>query len=115
MPKLHELFDRATGVTPVPPNCTVNCAFEPLSLTVNVPVRPPSTLGVKVIKVWQVEPADNVFGASGHFEVSAKSPETEMLLMVIGAVCVLLRVTILPALVVCTTTFPNAILATFKV
>jgi len=81
--------------------------FEALSLTVSVPVRTPSAVGVKVTEILQLPPAASVAGAIGHVEVCPKSPETEMLPIANGAVVVLLRTMALNVLVVCTTQFPK--------
>jgi len=81
--------------------------FEALSLTVSVPVRTPSAVGVKVTEILQLPPAASVAGAIGHAEVCPKSPETEMLPIANGAVVVLVRTMALNVLVVCTTQFPK--------
>jgi hypothetical protein len=86
-----------------------------LSLTVNVPERPPRAVGVKVRKILQVRFAANVFGDSGQFEVWAKSPEVEIPAMVKGTVWGLLSTTVLDVLVVCTTQFPKAMLVGLRV
>jgi len=107
LPKTSDEDDKLTGVNPVPLSCAVWGAFAALSLTVSVPVRTPSTVGVKVTEILQFPPAASVAGAIGHVEVCPKSPETEMLLIASGAVVVLLRTTALDGLVVCTTQFPK--------
>lgn len=84
-------------------------------MTVNVPVLVPRTVGVKVTEILQLAPAASVFGATGHFEVCPKFPETEMLLIVSDPVSVLLRVTVSIELVVCTTQFPKDKLAGLRV
>ena len=86
-----------------------------MSFTLRVPVRAPRAVGVKVIEMLQRAPAVSVFGAIGHFDVCAKSPDTEILLIASGTVWVLLTVTILAVLVVCTTQFPNDELAGLRV
>ena len=107
LPKTSDVDDKLTGVNPVPLSCAVWGVFEPLSLTLSVPARTPSTVGVKVTEILQFPPAASVAGAIGHVEVCPKSPETEMLLIASGAVVVLLRTTALDVLVVCTTQFPK--------
>lgn len=92
--------DRLTGATPVPLSCAVCGEFEAPSVTVSIPVRAPMTVGVNVTAILQVAPAGRVFGAMAQFEVSPKSPEAEMLLMLSGTVCMLLRVKISDVLVV---------------
>lgn len=94
MPKLREVGFKPTGDTPVPLSCAVWEEVEPLSFTVKVPVRAPSTVGVKVTETLQVAPAPSVLGAIGQVEVSAKSPETVMLLIVSGVVRVLVSFTV---------------------
>jgi hypothetical protein len=73
-----------TAGTPTPLNGAVCGLLEELSLTAKVPVSAARRVGVNVTKIWHFVPADNVFGAIGHVEVSAKSPDTEILLMVRG-------------------------------
>jgi len=107
LPKASDDGDKPTGVTPVPLSCAVCGLFEALSLTVSVPVRTPSAVGVKVTEILQLPPAASVAGAIGHVEVCPKSPETEMLPIANGAVVVLLRTMALNVLVVCTTQFPK--------
>jgi hypothetical protein len=107
LPKASDDGDRPTGVTPVPLSCALCGLFEALSLTVSVPVRTPSAVGVKVAEILQLPPAASVAGAIGHVEVCPKSPETEMLLIASGAVVVLLRTMALDVLVVCTTQLPK--------
>ena len=70
-------------------------------------MRAPRAVGVNVTKILQLAPATKVFGAIGHFEVCAKSPETEILLIVSGAVWLLLRMMVFPVLVVWMTQFPK--------
>jgi len=73
-----------------------------------VPLNAPSADGVKVSEILQFAPAAWVFGVNGQVvEDSAKSPESEMLLMVSGELRVLVSVTVSAALVVCTTQFPK--------
>ena len=57
-----------------------------MSLTVSIPERVPRALGVNVIEIVQLCFDANVFGVNGQFEVSAKSPEAEIPLMVRGTV-----------------------------
>jgi len=63
---------------PVPDSPTVCGEVFALSLTVIVPVREPCALGVKVADTWHVSPAANVFGDTGQFELTAKSPDAAM-------------------------------------
>jgi len=84
-------------------------------LTVSVPARAPSTVGENVTRIWHFAPAASVFGAIGQVDVSAKSPDVEILLMASGTVWVLVSKMALAVLVVCTTQLPNAKLAGFKV
>jgi len=107
LPKPDVEGDKATGITPVPLSGAICGVFVALSLTVSVPVRTPSTVGVKVTEILQLPPAATVAGAIGHVEVCPKSPETEMLLIASGAVVVFLRTIALGVLVVCTTQFPK--------
>ena len=77
-------------------------------MTVIAPVCAPSVVGVKVTRILQFAPAANVVGAIGQVvEVSAKFPETEMLLTVSGELRVFVSVTPPVVLVVSTTQFPN--------
>ena len=116
LPKACVAGNTATGATPIPVSEVVWEEVEPLSLTVNVPLRVPSTEGVKVTEILQFAPAAKVFGVSGQVvEDSAKSPDAEMLLMVSADVRVLVRVKFPGVLVVCTTQFPNEALAGVKV
>lgn len=85
----------------MPVSCEVCGEFAALSFTLSVPVRVPRAVGVKVTVMVQVVFAAKVAGEIGHAEVSAKSPEIEMLLIVRGTVWLLLRVTVLEGLVVC--------------
>jgi hypothetical protein len=109
LPKFSEAGSKAAAdETPVPLNCVVCGEPEPLSLTVKVPLRVPSTEGVKVSEILQLAPAARVLGASGQVvEDSAKSPDGEMLLMVSGELRVLVSVAFWAVLVVCTTQFPK--------
>ncbi len=86
-----------------------------MSFTLRVPVLAPRTVGVKVTEILQLAPAASVLGAIGHFEVCPNSAEAEILLIVSGTVWVLLRVTILTVLVVCTIQFPKDKLAGLRV
>ena len=87
---------------PVPDKFDVSVLKPALSVTVRVPVRVPSSVGVKVTEIPQLAPAANVCGEIGHPDVSAKSPEVEMFRIVSGTVCTFLNVTVLAALVVLT-------------
>ena len=77
---------RLTGAVPVPLNGAVCGEFEALSLTVSVPVRAPTAVGVKVTETWQLSLAPSVLGDTGQVEVSAKSPDVEIPSMVRGTV-----------------------------
>ena len=107
--------NKLTGAVPVPLNVAVCGEFEALSLTVSIPVLAPRAVGVNVTEILQLAPAASVFGASGHFEVCPKSPETEILLIVSGTDWVLLRMTFSALLVVCTTQFPKETLVGVRV
>ena len=76
--KVRPVGARVTGAVPVPLNVAVCGAFAALSSIVRVPVRAPTTVGMKVIEILQLSLAPNVFGDTGQFEVWAKSPEVEM-------------------------------------
>jgi hypothetical protein len=115
LPKFREAGNTVAGTTPIPLSAVVWEEVEPLSLTVNVPVRVPSTEGVKVAEILQFAPAAKVLGAMGQVEVSAKSPDAEMLLMVSADVRVLVRVMLAGVLVVCTTQFPKLRLVGLRV
>jgi len=100
--------DKPTGITPDPVSCAVCGEFGALSLTVSVPKRDPTTVGVKVTEIVQVSFAANVFGDNGQFEVWAKSPEVEIPAMVRGTVWLFCNVRTLTALVAFTDWLPNA-------
>jgi hypothetical protein len=57
-----------------------------LSLTVSVPARAPTVVGVKVTEMVQLSFAAKVFGNNGQFEDSAKSPDVAIAAMAKGAV-----------------------------
>ncbi len=78
--------DKPAGVTPLPLRFAVWGELGALSLTVNVPVRVPKAVGVKVTEIVQLSFAANTFGDNGQFEVCAKSPEVEIPAMVTGVV-----------------------------
>lgn len=59
----------------MPLNCAVCGLFDALSLTVNVPLRAPTTVGVNVTEIVQLVRAGKVFGDNGQDELCAKSPE----------------------------------------
>lgn len=73
-----------------------------LSVMVRVPVLAPSAVGVNVIETVQLDPAANVFGDRGQFEVCAKSPETEIPEVVNAPDWLFCTVIVLAALVVVT-------------
>jgi hypothetical protein len=99
--------DKAAATTPVPFNFAVCGEFEPLSLTVSVPVRVPWAVGAKTTEILQVALAARVAGANGHVEVSEKSPEVEMLLTVSATFRLFVSVTVSGVLLVCTTQLPK--------
>jgi len=103
--KLRAATDNVAGSTPTPLNCAVCGEFAALSITVRTPERVPKAEGLNVIQILQLAPAASLFGAFGHPPVWAKSPDTEILLMVNATACVLVSVTSLAVLVVCTTVF----------
>lgn len=78
--------DKLTGAVPVPLSAAVCGEFEALSLTVSVPVRAPTAVGVKLTEILQLSFAANVFGDRGQFEVWAKSPEVEISAILSGSV-----------------------------
>lgn len=84
--KMRFTGDTVTGAVPVPLNCAVCGEFGASSLTVNVPVRDPIAVGVKVTETLQLSFAARVFGDRGQVEVCAKSPEVEIPAMVSGTV-----------------------------
>jgi len=89
---------------PVPVSGIV-CGLPPaLSVTVNVPVRAPTTVGANVTLMVQVPPAANVAGPIGQAVapvlVSVKSPEAAMELIFKGPLPVFVSVTGMDALVV---------------
>ncbi len=56
------------------------------SLTVSVPEREPIAVGVQVTEIVQDDLAPKVFGDSGQVEVSAKSAEVDIAVIVKGTV-----------------------------
>ena len=106
-PNATEEGDKTAGYTPFPLSCAVCGEVDELSATLKVPVLAPRAVAVKVTEILQLAPVARVFGEIGHFDVCAKFPETEMLLIVSGNVCALLRTMVLAVLVVCTTQFPK--------
>ncbi len=115
LPNASNEADNPAGVIPVPLSFAVWGEFRALSLTVNVPVRVPRAVGVKVTEIVQFALAASVPGAIGHVEVCPKSPETEILPIASGTVWVLFRTTVSTVLVVCTTQFPKARLVGLRV
>lgn len=115
MPTFREAGVKTTGTTPVPLSCAVCGEVAALSLTVSVPDSAPSTVGVNVTEMLQLASDAKVCGEMGHFEVAAKSPDAEILLMVSGDDCVLVNFTVRVPLVVSTIQFPNPRLLGFKV
>ncbi len=59
------------GATPTPLSITSSGLEVPVSTTVRVPGRDPSSTGLKVTEIVQVAPAARVAGLSGQLEVSA--------------------------------------------
>ena len=95
--KVRLLGDKLTGRTPVPVNEAVWGEVEALSVTVRVPLRLPETVGVKVTEIVQVAPAARVLGDKGQLEVSAKSPEAAILVMVRATLWLFFSVRVLAA------------------
>jgi len=100
------------GAVPFPLSGTV-CGLPPaLSATDSVPVRAPEAVGVKVTLMEQLAPAAKVAGLVGHafapVLVAAKSPEAANELMVKAAVPVLVKVTVIGALVVASSWLPKS-------
>ena len=83
--------------TAVPLRATDTKPGAPLSLMVTEPVSVPAAFGVNVTLMLQLAPAARL---APQLLVSAKAPETLMLVMLNAAVPVLLRVTFCAALVV---------------
>jgi hypothetical protein len=107
LPNTIDDADKLAGTIPVPLNCAVWGEFEASSVTVKVPVRAPSTAGVKVTETLQVNFAASVLGDRGQFEVCAKSPEVEMAAMVNGPDSLFCSVRILTGLVTFNAWLPN--------
>jgi hypothetical protein len=115
LPNASDGGDKVTGAVPVPLNCVVWGEFEELSLTVNIPVRDPVAVGVKLTEIAQLAPAPNVLGDNGQVEVSPKLPVFEILVMVRGTVWLFLSVTLFAVPVVLITWGPKERLALDKV
>ncbi len=75
LPNDNDAGDNVTGRTPVPVKGAACGEFGASSMTVNVPVRDPVTVGVNVTKIAQLEFGASVFGDRGQIEDSVKSPE----------------------------------------
>src|SRR5205823_2776797 len=95
------------------PICASVCGLPPaLSATDSVPVRAPEAVGVKVTLMEQLAPAAKVAGLVAHafapVLVAAKSPEAANELMVKAAVPVLVKVTVIGALVVASSWLPKS-------
>jgi hypothetical protein len=59
-------IDTRDGAVPVPLSDT-SCGLDlPLSVTVSVPLRAPSAIGVKVTEIVQLAPAASVVGLTGQ-------------------------------------------------
>lgn len=97
-----------TGTIPVPDKGTVCGLFDALSVSVNVPVRAPNAVGVKVTLILHDAPAAKVLPHGFGLVVCPKSPLIAMLLMFSVAVPVLVTVNSFPAAVCPTTTLPKA-------
>ena len=115
MPNASEKGDKAAGVTPLPLNCAICGEVVALSFTLRVPGRVPKTVGVKVTEILQLALAGRVLGVIGQFEVLAKSPVIEILVIVSGVERLLLRTIVCEVLVVCTTQFPKSRLVGLRV
>jgi hypothetical protein len=85
---------------PVPVNGAV-CGLPPaVSVTVSVPVRPPTAVGANVTLITQLAPAASGAGNAPHVFVCAKSPEMPIVLIVKEPEPVFVSVTVFAALVV---------------
>jgi hypothetical protein len=77
---------RLTKSTPEPVRAALCGLVGASSLTVRTPDLAPPAVGVNVTEIMQFAVAASVFGISGQLEVSAKSPEGEMLAIPSGTV-----------------------------
>jgi hypothetical protein len=84
--KVRLAGSKVTGAVPVPLSSASCGEFVALSLTVSVPVRAPTAVGVNVTEIVHLSFVANVFGDNGQFEDWAKSPAVEISAMVRGAV-----------------------------
>jgi hypothetical protein len=105
-------IDSRPAVDPVPDKLTVCGLLLPLSVTVNVPVRAPTTVGVKVTLIEHRVPA---FTELPQVLVSAKSPVVEMLVIASADARLLASVTESGLLVVPTVRLVNVSLVTDRV
>jgi hypothetical protein len=92
---------------PVPDSATVCGLLGELSVSVKVPVRVPTWVGVKVTSILQLLPAASVLPQGFVLVVWPKSPLVAMLLMFSVEVPVLVSVTAFAALVTPTTVLAN--------
>lgn len=108
-PKLSEVgeTEAADDTTPVPLNGTINGLFGSLLVIVSDPDLAPATVGVKVTFIVQVAAVG--MGKAVHvLEAKAKSPDVVMLEIVSAFAPMLVRITLLGALVTFTLWFPKA-------
>jgi len=85
LPNPREVGAKTTGAIPDPVNEAVWGVFVALSFTVRVPLCAPKAVGVNVAEILQLDLAARVLGEIGQFELWAKLPETEIAVMVKGA------------------------------
>jgi hypothetical protein len=97
-PNDREAGVKVVGAVPVPLNCDSCGEFDALSMTVKVPVRAPTAVGVNVTEIVQVSLVANVSGDSGQLDVCAKSPVAAMEAMVNGVTRLFWSVSIFAAL-----------------
>ncbi len=110
LPKLTAVADSVVGAIPVPLSATVCGLLPALVAMVRAPVCAPSDAGVKVNARVQLAPAASVpvQVVDGDAAMAYEIPgATVSELMLMGTVPVFLRVTVLTALVVLTTTLPK--------
>ena len=97
----------ATGGMPVPESGTVCGLFAALSVSVMLPVRNPSWVGVNVTLIMQLAPAASVLPQGFVLVAAAKSPLITMLLMFRVELPVFATVTLLAVVFVPTTVLAN--------
>lgn len=78
--------DRLAGMIPLPLSCAICGELGASSLTVRVPNRVPTTVGVNVTEIEQFAFGGRLLGDCGQFEDWTKSPEVEIAPMVRGIV-----------------------------